>query len=228
MNARLLRIFTVLILLGGASACSGLIGDPLSVDGQEDGGQDGGRINPDVGLGEDSGVGIDVVVVDDAGSGDAGVPTEPPVALSTRSLTSDGRGSDPRRIVIDQGRLTVDLAPLEGATVYRATLDPFLDPRPQRATRRMIVDGVSMRLVPPRKLTFDATEAVRTALDQGLTSLIIDVENMELSTASLDVFCSLPAPVPVAQVTNLAVQHQQGDTMLTFEEGALAARAART
>ncbi|MEM7677449.1 MAG: hypothetical protein AAF449_15730, partial [Myxococcota bacterium] len=171
-------------------------------------------VDRDVGTGTDVGIGLDV----DAGPVDAGMATEPPLALSTRSLTSHSRGSDPGRIEIVSDRLTIDLSPVQGATVYRATLDPYLDPRPQRLTRRLIVDGVALTLLPPRKLTFDATAAVRLALEQGLSTLVVDIENMEIESASLDILCDRPAVDLVPQATNPAVRHEQGDTMITFEE----------
>ena len=159
----------------------------------------------------------------DSGAFDAGFSpdvgfTPAPAALSTRSLTSHNLGSDPGRITIGVGALSVDLRPLSGATIYRATLDPYLEPTPQRETRRVTFEGTSYPLRTPRKLTFDVTAAVRDAVDRGETQMTLAFENMQLLTVSLDVLCDLEAPTPLPLVSDVAAVHRQGDTMITFAE----------
>ena len=52
------------------------------------------------------------------------------MTASTRSFTNRPNiGSDPNRLTLSQNRITVDLSPISGARVYRATLDPYVDPR---------------------------------------------------------------------------------------------------
>ena len=49
-------------------------------------------------------------------------------ALSTRSFTNTSLGSDPHTVTVNANTITVDLSAIQGATVYRATLDPYRRP----------------------------------------------------------------------------------------------------
>ncbi len=162
-----------------------------------------------------------------------GVRAGVPASLSTRSFTNTALGSDPLTLVRTGSTITVDLSAIQGAQVYRATLDPyqrpefFYDRQPSyfisnssRARYDIRPPGGSpLELMAPRYLALDATEAVQNAVASGSLTLTIASEGPGLGTTlSLDVLCDRPAPVPVPQVTSAAARHQQGDTMLTFAE----------
>ena len=226
LNQKLYSVFIIGLLGAGLIACGS--GTILSVAPSDSGADTGGVTAADAGFpGSEVDAGFpaasDAGFVDgepvDAGfePQDAGF-SNPPAALSTRSLTSHNLGSDPGRVTIAPGRLTVDLSPIAGSTVYRATLDPYLDPERQRTARRLEVDGVRLELLAPRKLVFDATDAVRAAVEQGATELVFDMQDMAPETVSLDVLCDSTAPTALPVVENVAARHRNGDTMISFSE----------
>jgi len=156
-----------------------------------------------------------------------------PRALSTRSFTNTALGSDPHTLTITANAITVDLSAVQGATVYRATLDPYRRPefyydrQPDYSiteASRANYDvhppgGEPLQLRPPRYLTLDATSAVADAIASGSLTLTIDDPGPGFGeTVSLDVLCDAPAPAPVPQVSGATARHQDGDTMITFAE----------
>ena len=159
--------------------------------------------------------------------------------LATRSFTNSALGSDPQTAALElsgwppTGTLTIDLSAIQGATVYRATLDPYQ--RPQFHHDRMpgyFIDetslaqydlrtpwGVPLELRPPRFLTLDATAAVQEAIASGTLILTVhDVGPGFGPSVSLDVLCNAPAPTPIAQVNGAAARHADGTTLITFAE----------
>lgn len=140
--------------------------------------------------------------------------------MSTRSFTNGLVGSDPNTLVKNGNTITVNLSSIQGTQVYRATLDPYVFPS-QTQNRYVIRDGEghALELLPPRYLSFDATEAVIAALPQGTLTLTVEQQGQGFgSTLSLDVLCTAPAPKSVAQVTGASARFEDGDTMITFGE----------
>jgi hypothetical protein len=154
--------------------------------------------------------------------------------LSTRSFTNTSYGSDPNTVTVQSASphdlITIDLTAIQGAQVFRATLDPYqnppelsawIAPPAERLEPYIIEDanGTALTLRPPRYLTFDATAVVQSAINTGTLQLRIINPGQGLgSTISLDVLCDRPAPAPVRQVTNTVARWDRGDTMITFTE----------
>lgn len=154
-------------------------------------------------------------------------------ALSTRSFTNSGLGSDPNTLSLSASTITVDLSAIQGAQVFRATLDPYRTPEfwHDRQDFYAITDvsraaydirppaEPSLALRGPRYLTLDATAAVQAAIASGqLTLQILDPGPGFGPTVSLDVLCDRPAPTAIVQVQGVSARHESGDTMLTFTE----------
>lgn len=141
-------------------------------------------------------------------------------SLSTRSFTNANVGSDPRSLRQDGNSIVVDLAAIRGATVFRATLDPYALPKQSRQGFDIRdASGAKLQLVAPRYVAFDATDAVRAALPTGTLTLTIGAGSRPVGrTLSLDVLCDRPAPRPVPQVTATEARNQDGETMITFAE----------
>ena len=140
--------------------------------------------------------------------------------MSTRSFTNAGVGSDPGSLTKAGNTISVDLSAIVGATVYRATLDPYVKPHQSR-DRYVIRDGNGkvLKLLAPRYLGFDATEAVKSSMSSGRLVLTVEDPGQGFgSVISLDVLCDAPAPVPITQVDQAAARFQDGDTMITFAE----------
>ncbi len=141
-------------------------------------------------------------------------------SLSTRSFTNGNTGSDPFTLTKTNSTITVDLSAIAGARVFRATLDPYVDPSQSRARYDIQDDvGNTLPLLAPRYLSFDATAAVQDAVQSGsLTLNIVDSGRGFGTTLSLDVLCDEPAPAVVSPVTDTQARFEDGDTMITFAE----------
>lgn len=140
--------------------------------------------------------------------------------VSTRSFTTGPTGSDPFTVINSGSTITVNLAAIAGAEVYRATLDPYVQPSQSQA-RYDIQDaaGRTLSLLPPRYLVFDATAAVRAAIGTGTMTLTIVAPGQGFgNTLSLDVLCNRGAPQAIAQATNTVARFRDGDTMIRFAE----------
>ncbi len=152
---------------------------------------------------------------------------------STRSFTNSSTGSDPFTVTYDGENITIDLSAIQNETVYRATLDLYV--RPERyfeiqpdyfvsdaSNTPYIVqaaDGGTLELLPPRYLTFDATTAVQEAIESGSVTFTLQQTPQGVGPViSLDVMSSAPPPTAISQVAELSAYHQDGSTMLVFEE----------
>jgi hypothetical protein len=143
-------------------------------------------------------------------------------ATSTRSFSSVAdMGSDPAKLNYSGGTITVDLSAIQGAEVYRATLDP--DKAGDKSQDLIIVDGSGDTLKPlaPRYLVLDATDAVKAAIASG--TLTLTVQNAAGlgsggANISLDVMCNQAAPSTITQVGNASARFKDGDAMITFTE----------
>jgi hypothetical protein len=141
-------------------------------------------------------------------------------ALATHSFTNSAVGSHPFTLRHEGATITVDLSAIAGARVFRATLDPYVEPKQSRAAYDLRdARGRSLRLLPPRYRTFDATDAVAADLASGkLTLTIVSAGQGFGATLSLDVLCDRPSPQPVPQVSDVRAHCRDGDTMITFRE----------
>ncbi len=150
------------------------------------------------------------------------------MSASTRSFTNHATvGSDPNTLQLDLGRglITVDLSALAGAKIYRATLDPFVTPKMSDAEYDIRPTNLPtpLPLLGPRFITFDATNAVRQAIASGQQSLSFNIINRGQGFGqmmSLNVTSNQAAPQAIQQVSGVSARHQNGDTMLTFQETA--------
>jgi hypothetical protein len=114
----------------------------------------------------------------------------------------------------------VDLSAIQGAQVYRATLDPYVKPHQSRE-RYVIRDswGAALELLGPRFLSFDVTDAVKASLASGTLTLTVEEAGQGFgSMISLDVLCTAPPHGPTPQVSLASARFQDGDTMITFAE----------
>jgi len=152
-------------------------------------------------------------------------------ALSTVSFSNqEGRGTHPRTLSYGSRVIRVDLSAIRGAQVYRAVFDPH--PRSEMLhqggsryeNERVEIrtgSGEPLPLLPPRYRSFDATAAVRAAVDSGTLELSVTnpaglAEHGELLT--LEVMVDRPAPTALEAVSGVEARFRDGDTMVRFAE----------
>lgn len=123
--------------------------------------------------------------------------------------------------------VTVDLSAVGRAKVYRAVFRParrvFRGHDPEALAKVSVVSGgKNVRLMGPRFVSFDATEAVRAAVRAG-AGLVLTVESLpgwDGKTARLEVTFAGKAKARGPGVTALSARHRGGQTILTFKEAA--------
>ena len=151
--------------------------------------------------------------------------------LSTRSFSNKPEvGSHPNTLTSGDNQIRVDITALTNANIYRAILNPnnlanwswSIDARTVQMELESVT-GNTLELCAPRYVTFDATEAVQTAITAGQTQLVINVITaaglgVGDTTIRLDVMCDLPAVTPISQASEINAVHRNGDTMIVFKE----------
>ncbi len=164
-----------------------------------------------------------------------GSPDASAASTSTRSFSSQDRGSHPGTVAFDGSSITVDLSAVPaGAQVYRAILVPHRPgntgsgPGAAYAHQPLRVEpadapGKGLQTQPPRHLNLDCTAAVQRAVarpDRRLVLNVISFAGLGADGAEirLDVWCDQPAAGRVEQVTGTRAVHRDGDTMITFAE----------
>ncbi|HUS90366.1 MAG TPA: hypothetical protein VM695_00905 [Phycisphaerae bacterium] len=121
--------------------------------------------------------------------------------------------------------LTFDLSAVGGAEVHRAVFRPkrgVFNGQDAQALEKVTVTsaGRPVELMPPRYVSFDATEAVRAALKAG-RALTLQAESLpgwDGRTARLEVTFAGKAGAKLPAVSHLAARHRGGQTILTFRE----------
>ncbi len=126
-----------------------------------------------------------------------------------------------------RAKVAVDLSALRGAAIHRAVFRPGRDEGEAFASRdaavRVTAEGSDepLGLLPPRYASFDATAAVRRALEGGGSKIVFHLSafpGYRPMATRLDVTCAAKAKNPVPAVTGLAARHRAGQTILTWRE----------
>ncbi len=149
---------------------------------------------------------------------------------STLSFCSEGRqGTFAGKLKAEQNSIGVDLSVLPGEVkVYRAVLQVLRNPPVNTGDHHLalskvvILDaaGKELELLPPRYLSFDATDALRQAVKEG-DSLVLQVKSFpgwQREGTRLDVTCNQPAKNEIKQVGKLRVKHIEGQTFMTWKD----------
>lgn len=150
-----------------------------------------------------------------------------PALYSTQSFTNTDRGTHPQTVTLSlngrRGTISADLSALRGATIIRATLDPYISPQLALAQEQYDIRdslGQPISLRAPRYLTFDVTQAVKQAVaaDGHLQLEIIDKGQGFGRTISLDILSKTPSVQAIPSVTTLNSSFAEGEVMLNFSE----------
>ncbi len=146
---------------------------------------------------------------------------------STWSFSARAPATIEGAVVCLNSQIEVHLSALpRGVVGYRAVLRLGRDERQAYLVRNQPVvvsdgRGEALRLLPPRFLSFDATAAVRGALDEGKPTVkfqVVSFPGYLPEGVRLDVTCAAPARNKVKPVTGLTVRHRAGQTLLTWSE----------
>jgi hypothetical protein len=147
---------------------------------------------------------------------------------ATLSFAAGRQGSQPNTVTADDRTIRVDLAALpRGTAVYRAVLRPGRDEtwesghrnRPTRVTAAGSDDALA--LLPPRFVGFDATAAVRRAVQAGsgqVAFTVVSLPGYLPGETRLDVTCAARVRDPIPAVKALRARHRDGQTFLTWAE----------
>lgn len=146
--------------------------------------------------------------------------------VATLSFSAGESGAVPRSVKAGRS-IEVDLSALPaGATIIRAVLRPGRDERQDTQDRLkpvqvVVRDGQPLSLAAPRFTSFDATNAIRQARQQGRASIVFDVVSLSgyrPADARLDITCTAKAVHEIPRVGNLRARHRSGQTILTWSE----------
>jgi len=150
--------------------------------------------------------------------------------VSTLSFCPAGaRATFPGTLAIKGEGIVVDLSGLPAGTkVFRAVLQVRRDPpgnsgrNPVALKRIAILDteGRALALRGPRYQSFEATEAVRTAMREG-RRLVLRAQTFprwKREATRLDVTCSVAARTTIKPVAALRVRHLGGQTFITWKD----------
>lgn len=154
-------------------------------------------------------------------------------AAGTVTFTADDSGTYAESLHYDSAtkQLTVDLSALpKDANVFRAELVlralGRFQHRPVAATRVFATGEPDkpLKFVPPRFTGLDALEPVRRALAAD-KPLVLTVENTAAGIERLEISCDngQPRREDIPDVTELAVTHRAGQSLIVFREPSLEA-----
>lgn len=129
------------------------------------------------------------------------------------------------KVSVDKGKGTIvaDLSAIpKGTQVHQAILHCSTKRNYQPVNPvRVLFDGKSLKLRPPRLRSFDVTDAVRKVVGDGTGKLSFAVEsfdNFDAGRTALDIRYAGKSKAVPEQVTGLKVVHHDGQTFLTWRE----------
>lgn len=148
--------------------------------------------------------------------------------ISTHSFTNYNGGTHPNTVEVTGNQITIDLSAIAGASIFRATFNPGrnfnyynLTENPfYQHTMGLSVNSQPLALLPPRYKTFDLTDAVVSAPNNGnILTIQVDTTGAGFgSHISLDILCNMSLPTTIQQVTDANARFVNGDAFLTFQE----------